>query len=134
MVDFNNETTISRSPVDIVATCILERRFNFIEADESSTKQKLSGAGVLIATPRARLRSLFIDGHALMKRKLSPENYQKLRNICFELNTKPTQEEILEAFLIIDEQLDASGLLRLDTKPVFNRNRIEESNKAHGYG
>jgi len=134
MVDFNSEGTISKPPKEIVQLIIIERLYNFLEADEHYTKTLLNGASLGSAVCRARLRSLFLVCHEMLKRKCEKEDYEKLRKYCLNLKHKPEEDDMMDAFMIILTVLDKLGLIKLDTKPVINRHRTEEANKQHGYG
>ena len=134
MVDFNNETTIGKPPKEIVALIILEKLYNFLEADEDYIKKRLGGAAWPVATTRARLRTLFLIAYPMLKRRLKIEEFENIRAICEDITTKATDKEILDSFKIISNVLDELGLTKLDDKPVFNRRRIEEANAAQGYG
>jgi hypothetical protein len=136
MVDFNNETTIGKPPKEIVALIILEKLYNYLEADEEYIKKRLGGAAWPLATVRARLRTLFLIAYPMLKRRLEPAAFEKVRKLCEDTASpvKPTEREILEAFQIISNVLDALGLTKLDDRPVFNRARVEEANAAQGYG
>ena len=134
MVDFNNDSTVGRPPKDIVALIIIEKLYNYLEADEMYAKQRLGGAGATISIPRARLRNLFLVAHSMMKRKLPPGSYDKLKSICLDLNNKAVKEEdLLDCFLLLHSELDSVGLIKLDTRQQYNTLNIEESNKAQGY-
>ena len=133
MVDFNNEGTIQRPPKDIVALIIIEKLYNYLEADEIFAKQKLGGAGGVITIPRARLRNLFLTTHSMMKRRLKLDEYNRLRNLCTDLTATVDPKELLECFIILHDQLDRLGLIKLDTRPVYDSTDIEASNKAQGY-
>ena len=133
MVDFNNETTIGKPPKDIVALIIIEKLYNFLEADEDYSKKRLGGASWPLSTSRARLRNLFLICYALLKRRLKSETFEKIRKLC-EDGGQAQEKDVLEAYKEISVLLDELGLTKLDDKPNFNRNRVEESNKAQGYG
>ena len=133
MVDFNNETTIGKPPKEIVALIILEKLYNFLEADEDYIKKRLGGAAWPLATARARLRTLFLICYPMLKRRLKSELFEKVRRLCENTEAKATEREILEAFQTISNVLDELGLTKLDDKPVFNRTRVEEANAAQGY-
>lgn len=134
MVDFNNESTISKPPKEVVALIIIEKIYNFLEADEDYAKKKLQGGGVSIAIPRARLRNLFLMSHALLKRGLDEPDYNGCVAVCMDVNRKDVEpDDLMEAFGHMMTVLDKVGLTKLDTKPVYNRNSIEQSNKAQGY-
>lgn len=137
MVDFNSEGTISKPPREVVALIIIEKLYNFLEADEHHAKTLLNGASLGDAVCRARLRSLFLVCHEMLKRRCKPDDYQKVKDYCLELDSKKHKTEpgdMMEAFMIILTVLDDLQLIKLDTKPVYNRHRTEEANKQHGYG
>jgi hypothetical protein len=132
-MDFNNEGTMSKPPKDIVALIILEKLYNFIEADESYRKTRLQGASMNLAISRARFGSLYLIARELLKRKLSAEDLEKVRIVSVDLESKITYEDLIEAYIIILKILDQLGLVKLDTRPAYQRHRTEESNKIHGY-
>ena len=134
MVDFNDGTTIGKPPQELVALIIIEKLYNFLEADEDYIKKKLGGAAWPTAIPRARLRNLLLICNPMLQRRMEKNAYAKAWKVCTDLSHKATPEEILEVFVLISAQLDALNLTRLDNKPVFNRLRVEEANKAQGYG
>jgi len=133
MVDFNSEGTMAKPPKDIVALIIIEKFYNFLEADETYTKNKLNGAMIGLSVSRARLRNLFLVCHEMLKRRLKNEQYEQIFAVCMNLSIKKNIEELMEAFLLIVKVLDDLQLLKLDTKPVYARHRVEEANKQHGY-
>jgi len=134
MVDFNSEGTISKPPKEVVALIIIEKLYNFLEADEHHAKTLLNGASLGQAVSRARLRSLFLVCHEMLKRRCDYDDYTKLKLYCLNLSHKPEEDEMMDAFMIILKVLDQLQLIKLDTKPVFQRHRTEEANKQHGYG
>lgn len=134
MVDFSNEGTVSKPPRDIVALIILEKLYNYLEADEIFAKQKLGGAGSMTNISRSRLRNLFLICQPMLQRRLSHEEYNKLNELCTNLTKSVEPEELLECFFLVLAVLDKLELTKLDTKAVYNKTRVEESNKHHGYG
>lgn len=134
MVDFNSEGTMSKPPREVVALIIIEKLYNFLEADEHYAKTLLNGASLGLAISRARLRSLFLVCHEMLKRRCTKENYAILKNVCMKLEEKVEGEKLMSAFMIILAVLDDLQLTKLDTKPVYKRHRTEEANKQHGYG
>jgi hypothetical protein len=133
MVDFNNETTIGKPPKEIVALVIIEKLYNFLEADEDYIKKRLGGSAWPISTTRARLRTLFLICYPMLKRRLAKEQYENVRRVCEDITYTAKPDEIIEVFKTISDILDALGLTKLDDKPVFNRRRVEEANAAQGY-
>jgi len=134
MVDFNSEGTMSKPPKEVMALIIIEKLYNFLEADEQYTKTMLNGASLGLAVSRARLRSLFLVTHEMLKRRIKdPADFQKVACCCMNLNQKMEGSELMESFLIILQVLDDMQLIKLDTKPQYNRHRVEEANRHHGY-
>jgi hypothetical protein len=134
MVDFNNEGTVSRPPKDIVALIIIEKLYNFLEADESFAKTRMQGAGSTIAISRSRLRNLFLICHQMLQRKCKKEDYDQVYSTCIDLSKDCSIDDLMESFMIILQVLDDIKLIKLDTDQVYNRHRTEEANKVHGYG
>jgi len=134
MVDFNNETTIGKPPKELVALIIIEKLYNFLEADEDYIKKRLGGASWPISTCRARLRTLYLMSYPMLQRRLPPEEFETLKRICEDHKHETTEAELLSAFQSISVILDTLGLTKLDDRPTFKRHKIEEANKAQGYG
>lgn len=133
-MDFNNESTMGKKPTELVASIIIEKVYNFFEADEDWAKKQLQGGSVSYAHARARLRTLFFSIHTLLKRNMTEKDYNWLTSVC--LNTSQTDitpETSLEAFGLIFIVIDKIGLWKVDTRNVYNRERVEEANKEHGY-
>ena len=133
MVDFNSDGTISKPPREVVALIIIEKLYNFLEADEHFAKTLLNGASLGTAVCRSRLRNLFLVCHEMLKRRCTDADYEKVRKTCMDLEEKVDTTEMMEAFMIILQVLDVLQLTKLDTKPVYNRHKVEEANKQHGY-
>jgi len=133
MVDFNSEGTMSKPPKEVVALIIIEKLYNFLEADESRTQTFINGADTGLAVSRARLRSLFLVTHEMLKRRLNTEDFQKVSCVCMNLANSMDGIDLMEAFIIILGVLDQMQLIKLDTKPVYDRHRVEEANKQNGY-
>ena len=134
MVDFNSTETISKPPREVVALIIIEKLYNYLEADEHYAKTRLNGAGITISVPRARLRSLFLVCHAMLERRLKADEFKEIACVCCDLSKEVHPADLMKCFITILTVLDKLELIKLDTKPVFNRLNVEESNKAQGYG
>lgn len=126
MVDFNNEKTIGTPAVDVERISILQRRYDVLEALEDYQKKRHMGSDVPIAFVRARLFTLFVEIQAYLKRKLSPEDYNILYNIC--LDSKD-ENELISAIFKINEELDAMRLIRIDTQKVYDSTSAETENR-----
>lgn len=133
MVDFNSEGTMSKPPKEVIALIIIEKLYNFLEADETFTKTMLNGASLGLSVSRARLRCLYLVSHQMLERRCTKQDKEKLRKVCMDLTYKIDSIELMESYLIILKVLDDLQLIKLDTKPVYQRHMIEEANKQHGY-
>jgi hypothetical protein len=135
MVDFNNEATMGKPPKEVVALIIIEKVYNFLEADEDYAKNKLRGGQVSYAIAQARLRNLFFVSHTLLKRGLKEKEFDEITQVCLNTDSALVEhDDVLECFGRIFEVLDKVGLWKIDTKPTFNRLSVEESNQAQGLG
>lgn len=133
MVDFDNEATMGKPPKEVVAFIIIEKVYNFLEADESYSKTLLNGTQSFLSVPRARLRNLYLVSHRLLERNLKKEELADVHSVCMNLKQEVKQEDLLECFSTIFMVLDKVGLWKIDTKKVFDRHRVEVANKEHGY-
>jgi len=130
MVDFNNETTITRPAVDIERVLVLQRRHDCIEAYEGYQKAILSGADTGDYTFRSRVLSLFIELKASLKRHYPEGDKDKISFV--ELETwirKGEEDELFNAFDLINDFLDVIKLTRLDTHKVYDSTRVEVENR-----
>lgn len=133
-MDFNNESTMGKKPTELIASILIEKVYNFLEADESWAKLKIQGGAVNYAIARARLRSLFFSSHNLLKRNMEDQEYNWLMSICLSTGANDTEtEDVMEGFGMIFQVLDKVGLWKIDTRKVYDRHRVEEANKQHGY-
>lgn len=130
MVDFNNEATIGTPALDVERISILQRRYDLIEAYEDYKKKVFNNIGVSIAVVRARLLSLFIEIQATLKRRLDKEDYNKIKDCCF--NSK-NEEELKEIIFRINEELDKIRLTRVDTQKVYDSTIVETEDKEKGF-
>lgn len=133
MVDFDSEATMGKPPKEIVAFIIIEKVYNFLEADESYSKTLLNGTQSFISVPRARLRTLYLTSHKLLERNLKKEELAEVHSVCMDLEKDAKQDDLLDAFSTIFMVLDKVGLWKIDTKKMFDRSRVEVANSEHGY-
>jgi len=136
MVDFNNETTVTVPPSDLVKIAILQRRYDLLEAYEDYKKNKLRGANITLSIVKARLITFFLEVQACFRRRLhdkknEPNIYEKIKTLCF--NNDIIEEEVLEAIFLINEELDNMKLIVPDTAKSYDSRRVEVENKEKGY-
>lgn len=133
-MDFNSEATMGKKPTELISSIIIEKVYNFLEADEDWAKKLMQGGAVTYAIARARLRTLYFSSHSMLKRNMTDKDYQWLMAVCLSTDINEVQpEDVLEGFGMIFQVLDKVGVWKVDTQKVYARHLIEEANKAHGY-
>ena len=133
-MDFNNEATMGKKPTELVASIIIEKVYNFLEADEDWAKKCLQGGDVAYCIARARLRTLFFSSHTLLKRNMTDKEFEWVTSVCLSTDQNEVKsEQSLDAFGMMFQVYDKIQLWKVDTVKVYNRERVEESNKEHGY-
>jgi len=129
MVDFNNDTTVGMPAVDIERVSILQRRYDFIEAFEFYKKRTLSNVAMPNDLVRSRLLSLFLQMQGGFKRRYDKKDYDRIKDACW--NSK-TEEDIIEAFYQLSEELDKLNITKIDNRRAVRRDIAEEENKDAG--
>jgi hypothetical protein len=136
MVDFNNDTTVTTPPTDVLKISILERRSLVINSIEAYTKLLVRSGGRredfkhLISS----LNSLFMEVRAAMaKEKIEVKAIQdKIHSMS--LSEVPAEiTEILNVFYQIDDFLYSKNLTKFDTTQKYDRFRTEMGNKKGGF-
>lgn len=126
MVDFNNETIVSKPPAEIVKLLIIEHRENVLMAFENYHLKE--GKGIIndTSTIRARIITLFFEVEASLKRR-----DEALHTEMGELVISRNYEALLRAFVLLNKEFDRMGLTIVDNAKKLGGNIIER-NKAHG--
>lgn len=125
MVDFNNDVTIGTPAIDIVRVLILQRRNDVIEAMEAHNKAALQNIASDNSFVRARLSSFFLEIQAALKRHLNDKEYADLKAMI----DSDKDEDIMAAFIIMNEWTDKIRLTRIDTKNQYDSTRTEVENE-----
>lgn len=128
MVNFNNETTITRAPKNILEILIIEKRKYFLDALEQYYKDKFNNIQVSNSIIRARLITLFLDIKTSFSRSRKPEEAQELQELVYSKST----DDLLEAFDKINLFLDNKKLLQWDSMRTYDPGSVEEENDFHG--
>jgi hypothetical protein len=132
MVDFNNEATVTTPANDVVRILILQRRNDFIEAFEHYEKLRFSNPdnedAQYLPPVKARIRSLFRELQAALKRTMTPIEYTELKLIT--ASSKITDIEL--AYETINEWLDKKQLVRIDNKQQYDHTRVAEEDEVMG--
>jgi hypothetical protein len=126
MVDFNNESTITRPAEDVLKILILERRVYWFDALEFYRKKEDEGIKVSVGLLSSRLLAFYLYVRSTYKRK-HPQEYKELDRLV----KSKKNEDLLKAGEIIDDFLDEMQLTKWDTKVRLGGN-IVERNKAQG--
>lgn len=125
MVDFNNETTVTQAPADLLKILRLEKRNNLFEAMEHYYKMELEGQSehhdfIII---RARALNLVWELAGELERKKKP---LKLWLVDLE---KGEEARVMEIISELNMFCDEIGLTRIDIRRVYDVTRTERENK-----
>jgi len=129
MVDFNNESTITTAPHDIVKILILERRKYVCDAIEHYFKQEGNGISVPLAIVKSRLIGLFFEIQAGLKRDLPNKEYNDIKKTIFNC---VDIEQAKKVFETLNDWFDTKRLTRIDTIKSYDSSDVETENKAKG--
>ena len=128
MVDFNNDTTSSKPPIEIVNLIILEAWYNFRLANEFYLTKRFNNINESISSCRARLSTMFTAGTEIYRKRIDAERFKLIENICLNINFKVKYEDIIDTYQILSSILYEIGLTKIDTRPIRNRLNVEECN------
>lgn len=131
MVDFNNDSTVSTPPGDVVKIVVLERREQCIEALESYHNMEAASleTGHKLSILRARIMAFWYQVQAMAKRRLTPEIYAEVKDGIEEAKNA---DELVEAFEWLNIFVDDMGLTFIDSRAKYDRTRVEDANSKKG--
>lgn len=125
MVNFNNETTVTQAPAEIVKITRLEKRYNLFEALERYYKDDLGGQDTDHELTVVAVRGLNLmwelAGELVRKKK----NIVSIRDNLLSQNKIRILEEVERLNLFCDE----IGLTRIDINKVYDTTRVENENR-----
>lgn len=134
MVNFQNETTITRPRQDIINFTVLERRQDVLntykEYKETVIKRnnydqrKFAAFQSSLLTLAEEIRAMLIEAIPTDNKKIYKEYKEIVNDI--ELGN---EEQIIKAWHYIDTLLYEKGLTKSDTKEVYDRTDIWGSNR-----
>jgi hypothetical protein len=127
LVNYDNETTITTSPKDVVKISILERRKYAIDAFEFYINKKALNVNPSIAIIKSRMFSFFLEIGASYKRD-KKEEYDKV----IMLLQSADYAKLITAFNILNEYLDAKGVTKIDTIKQYDSTNTEIENYEKG--
>ena len=128
MVDFNDGNTVGTPAADIVRVLVLEARKYAFDAWEDYYKKRLQGMSAPLATVKARLFNLFMNLRSALKRRWGEKDIKFIE--LEELVKSDKKEDLIKAYYIIDDYLDNTKLIRLDTQEVHDKTNIEADNRS----
>lgn len=130
MVNFNNETIMSRPPSDVVALILLEKYANVLEAlelyIENESKDFTHNSFIIL---KSRLFVLFYSQKQAFRRALKKEDFYRLENI----KNIESFEELRVVYDIIMTWLDSTQILKLDRLQALDLSDIESDNQDAGF-
>lgn len=130
MVNYNNDTTISTPPGDILKVAILERRAFFINSVEEYTKAKSRGADPSLQYINAALMSLYLELCDSMQKDLEKTKYDELTK---KVKENASFEDAMDVYREMSAFLYRKNVTKFDTRKETDSDDIEGNNKAHGF-
>lgn len=130
MVNFDDSSTISTPAYEVEKITILQRRYDLLESVEYYEKLLFSGAGnnSSLSLVRSRLRTLFRQLKPVIKRKITPTEFNILSN-------KLNSNKEADIFYCVDELIeiiDKLKITRIDNMKDLDTTQWEEMNKSKG--
>lgn len=126
MVDFNNETTVTQSPTELVKIMLLERRKYVIDAIEHYYKNTSNGIKPAIGVIKSRLLALFYE----LKPSLTSADVDTVK-LAKELDVKDIKE-LLNAFDTLNQYFYDLQLTKIDYKKLIDTTNVEIENLEKG--
>jgi len=116
MIEKKEKTTTTMTPLNTMRLLIIEKLNDALISIEYADIKRNYRSSLPRNTAYARVKSLFLLTNSLMKRKLSKEQYETLRN---KLNQDRMRKGVnldycIDAFQIIEGVLSAINLTRVD--------------------
>ena len=138
MVNFDNDSTVSTPPGDVVKIVVLERREQVIEALEAfyyvdhNHQETSAREGILYS----RIMALWFQIQAMVYRRLDKAkgteedpNYQQIE----EMIVKGKKfDQMVRSFEWMNVFVDDMGLTFIDSRPRYDRRNIEDANEKKG--
>jgi hypothetical protein len=124
-----NVTTSISNPIEYYKILILQRLNDLVEAWETYFKGKNSGTEISTSIIHARTVSLYLSLYAYLKRKSAKFTVDIDKKL---FDREPTEKQLREIYVLINEQLDIDRLTRFDTKTTYDGTLAETENKHFG--
>jgi len=128
MVNFNNDTTITRPRQDIVNTAILERRQAVIDQlTEYKVRDIKKGSDSFrLAVFSAHLYTLLHEIEPMLDKewiKIKENPYKEIKDIYTYIDNNQ-EEEVIKAWRFINKFLYSKGITKSDTRENLDRSDI----------
>ena len=130
MVDFNNDTTITRPKTDIINYIILQRRQDFLTEYINFRTYNLKQGGIENETRLASVQGMLL-GLIEELRSMLEEGWDKIRNNPYQsIDSMQDQvmngevKDILKVWTFIDSYLYSKGITKADKKEITDRKDI----------
>jgi len=125
------DNIVSIAPLNIIKVGIIEARENFILAYEKYAEDEEKGTQPGLYYMIGRLKTWFMKLQAGLKRRLEEYDYLYIKEMIMD-NPKLQLNEILDIYYLLNEEMDAMGLIKIDTKEKIEPGRAELSNRHKG--
>jgi len=140
MVNWNGDTTVATPPTDVLKISILERRSLVINSIESYYKLLVRSGGRREDFKHiiSSINSVFLEVRSAMENdKEVPEGTTSdITKKLYDLSLEPNEQNIIELdniFLTIDRWMYKKKITKVDGVEVYNKFRIENTNRRNGY-
>lgn len=128
---YKPETTVGMAPLDLVKLGILEARENFILAYEQYSQTIEQGGEPGVSFLISRLKTWFFKMQAYLHRKFKDYDYLYVKEMIMD-NPRLDINEILDLYYILNQEMDKMNLIKIDTKVLHDRSRVEVMNRSKG--
>lgn len=132
MVDFNNESTITRNVRDILEIQIIERQTYVIDAIEVYNKNKYDNRIVPLSYVRSRLYSYYMILKPSLINEYADVKEETILDKINKLVKSDKYDDIIECFELLNNYIYKKNLIKWDSMKTYNKQSIEEENKFHG--
>lgn len=143
MVDFNSEGAFTANKSHILELVILGRRDELINTFQLWKENQVENTGKASKYKSklvSILFSMYLELERPLHRKLTTTNketkttdtskYDALKQTIF--STEPSDEEVIQAYLDLNNVLDELNLTKIDNKRIYDTTSIETENLEKG--
>lgn len=128
MVDFDNESTITTAPKEIIKILLLERRKYLIDAMEFTWKKKTAKIKPDLSLLSSRLVAVFYELYNTLSSFYDTATFTALKADVFSGDLVRMED----AFVKIDKWYYDKQLTKIDNIKKYDTTNVEEENGAKG--